>query len=226
MGQYRAEIMKGLGEAFQFHDPPKQIRKHYPYSEYRSVLICTPPETHENAILEVWNQTGGQTPIFVEKPLIAHSDSLEGHPILGLKKSMVGCNYRFNEPYLANLRDICNIGFGYPSFVSSDLIHFFDLFYEHFGEYTKAEYKDQTLMLEYPNKKVFIYGTVDILPYHSVIVTNGDGVKSDFNNCPNSFVKEMEHWFNVVDGKEESVNKFGKAYTRCLKLFSLLECKV
>lgn len=234
MGLRRAEWFKYWGEGFQFHDPPKGVNKHHSYLTYKSVWIATPPETHEDIITEVFDQTSGLTPIGVEKPLLSHPRKFKGHLWKWLAKSFVGCNYRFNDTYIKNIDKIQGIDFGYPTFQPMDFVHFYDLMLECKGKPSKILYTNNDkcspyglnyprgkLTLDYNGKLVEIWGErTNQELYQQVYVNNL--LEYGWNNSKDMFLKEMKHYFEMVNDKAVPVNPFSKALERTEQLYETI----
>ena len=222
MGLRRADIYKYLGEGFQFHDPLKGTNKHHPYEEYKSIWIATPSKTHEDAITEILDSTGGLVPLGVEKPVLAHPSSIITHRLGMLSSSFVGCNYRYNQWYADNIDKIDGVDFGYPTFEPLDLIHFYDLYYTCRGIPSKVWYKDGMLYLSYGDRLIEIWGErTNTERYHQTHV-NGS-VEYGHNNDKDMFLKEMVDWFRVVEGRiPYSPNPFSRAIARTTELYNCI----
>lgn len=225
MGKRYAGILKKLGQKVKLVDiefNPKTYQL-----KHDSVLICTPAETH-NVLVNVFLPS---VPVFCEKPLLIKSRPIMNTMNISSNPSLISANWIFCE-HLKNLKKekVVWLDIGYPTkdvHWQLDLIHFWPWFIRNCGEPISMDYgkpaKNSIWLSLYGRQNEAIFA-----------ITNSPNKYCFLNQHPiheihekpcNMFIEQMEHWINVLKGKEQSVNPIKQAWEHTRKLINVLAGK-
>ncbi|MEK6861871.1 MAG: hypothetical protein AABY07_07945 [Nanoarchaeota archaeon] len=219
MGRRHGGILESMGDNVNYYDVKVELSdfrvlKAATDYKYDSVLICTPPETHLNWI--IWALNTLKLPIFCEKPIITcpvPKSLILPYPWAFIS-TLAACNWRFCDclPSLAQIRYIyCTYPIKNKEFKYLDYIHFLDLFWQELGIPEDIKLEQDSMFLQYRGGIVRNRFTIHDNTKASFTTVNGDLIH---NPVCNMFEKQMEHWRNVICGKENSINPFIVAMNR------------
>ena len=205
MGRKHAKILADLGDTVDFADLEFKPGQHV--TQYDSLLICTPAETHAPLIKALAQY---RVPLFVEKPVFAEAEHLECPGI-----SMVACNWRWCTCITTDGTNA--ITALYPQALPHDYIHFVDRFWHDQGQ-------PRGWLAQQDPPRIVLSGPLGELSAH---IASGPAADTCFNLEPlehscEMFAKQAVTWRRCVSGGDESPNPIAIAAERTSWLLGLL----
>lgn len=225
MGQRHGRILTDLGDHIVYVDLGFDPQTFAAWGAYDYILLCTPPETHNDIFNRLPN-----LPVFIEKPVCVGPWFVPASQHLPrTAPTMVACNWR----YCTCAKPEGALVWSYPSHGNPhyylDLIHAYDWFCEVYKTEAEADYEEvqkgairRLKMLDKTGKLIFCASLVDDSDLRTFYATDPSRIK--VLHAPDyycrMFLMQMRVWRMVVRGDIPSPNPLATAMARTLKLIT------